>query len=182
MGHAASGIVFHVLMPIGGIHEGNIQPLGVQLRLLQAMGRGILLRFGLDQGHGDGLGSCFNLNPEGIINPASLLSAWLAADDMDSSGGLLPANEILRPASRMQSRVDQLCSCVSFVQTHKQLSFYTLTAIIAYMTPAVTGHVLHCLAEISTGMGEKHDRNHGCDFHQNNRIGDRMFRPHGLHI
>src|SRR5437867_710923 len=77
-----------------------------------------VLGLGLDQPHGDGLSVNVYLDPKGVVHPAPRLFPWLAVNDLDGPGCLLAADQLFRPASGVDRRVNQLRAGVGFAKLH----------------------------------------------------------------
>ncbi len=89
---------------------------GVTFRLVEAVpgGKGRLFRF--EQRHCDRLSFRAHLNAKRVVHPPLGSAPRFAGDNLHCAGGLLPLNEILGPATRMNGRVNQLCSGVCFAE------------------------------------------------------------------
>jgi len=74
--------------------------------------------FGLDEGDGDGLGFVVDFDAERVIDEAFGLAAWAAVDDFDAAGRLFAADEVFRPATSVDSGVDELGAGVGFGEGH----------------------------------------------------------------
>ncbi len=100
--------------------ERHVEPLRgrVELRLLEAVGRGEMSRLGLDQRHRHALGAGVDLGAKDVVGPSLRPASGLAVDDLDRARGLLPADEVLGPAARVERVVDELGSGIGLAQVH----------------------------------------------------------------
>ena len=96
-------------MAVAGKHELDVQALAgrVRLGLLQSVRGRLVFRLGFDQRHGHRLRIRSDFDPQHIVHAPLGLLARLAVDDLDRAGGLLAPNQILGPAARVESGVDQ---------------------------------------------------------------------------
>lgn len=93
----------------GQVPLGLVKPVPGRERLL----------LGLDQGDGDGLRLGVDANAERVVGAARGTPAALAVDDLDGSEGDFAANEILRPATGVDGRVDQFGPGVCLGKGHE---------------------------------------------------------------
>ena len=79
--------------------------------------------FCFDDRYGDGLGIGIDLDTKDIIYPPFRLFSRLTVNDFDSPGSLLPANEVLGPASGVNGRINQLGTGIGFAQSRNWRGF-----------------------------------------------------------
>ncbi len=110
-------VVLDELMAVGREHEADVEPLalGIAFRLVKAKPRGQAFLFCLDQGQGDGLGVCVDLDPEHVVDLAALAAT---TDGLNGPGRLLAPDEVFGPAALVNGWVDELGSGIGFVEAH----------------------------------------------------------------
>lgn len=100
-------------------YEGDVEPLGVllvALDLLEAVRWRLVLRLGLEDRDGDGLGFRRHLDSEGVVGSAVCLASRLPVNDLNGSERLFPADHVLGPTARVQRRIDQLDASLRLVE------------------------------------------------------------------
>ena len=102
------------LVPVGREDEGDVQSLamGIALGLVEPMPRWERVLFRFNERHSDRLCVRMDLHAEHVVDLAPRAAAGLGGDDFDAAGGFLTANQILRPATSVDGRVDELRSRV----------------------------------------------------------------------
>jgi len=108
-------------MAVAGEDELDVVAGGGQipLGLIEAVAWRERFLLGLDQGEGDRLRLGVDADAERGVGAPRGPPAALAVDDLDGPEGDLAANEILRPATGVDGRVDQFGPGIGFGQGHE---------------------------------------------------------------
>lgn len=116
MREAGEAVELDELVAVAGEDELHVETLGdgVELGLLESVARWLVLGLGLDEGDGNGLRHGRRLDTQRVIDAALCLLERPAVDDLDGAGRLLPPDEVLGPAARVDGGVDELGARIGF--------------------------------------------------------------------
>ncbi|MBI1845356.1 MAG: hypothetical protein HY294_04095 [Candidatus Rokubacteria bacterium] len=101
-------------MTVGAQDERDVEPLarGIRLGLLEPVRRRQGLGFCFDQRHRDGLARGIDPHAQDVVDASASPPARATVHDLDGAGRFLAADQVFRPAARVQGRVDQLGASV----------------------------------------------------------------------
>ncbi len=115
--HAGEVIVFCKEVAIGGVDEGHVEPPSVFLGLVQTCRMRLVFRLCLDDRNSQRRKPYTCWKAQHIIG-AALSATGTPVNDVNATSGGLTADEVLRPPSGIQGRVNQLGTGVSFRPGH----------------------------------------------------------------
>src|SRR5207247_1358648 len=119
-GGAGFLVVFHELVSVGGEHERNVVELAdpVALSLLQAVFGRESFALGFENGERNRLTAGREWTPQNVIRAAFRAALAFAVNDVNRRGGFLDLDvRAGLPSATCQRRVNQLESCLGFIES-----------------------------------------------------------------